>query len=94
MGALIDRLRFALDHRWSPDRMSEYLDAELVGGDRDRLERHVRDCPECDQLLRELRAMVTALGGVRGGAGRGVAAAVLAGVHQRLAEDDSDGGRA
>jgi anti-sigma factor RsiW len=88
---MIDRLRFALDHRWAPDRMSEYLDAELDPRDRDRLERHARDCPECEQLLRELKAILVELGSMRGGAGGEVAAAVLAGVHERLAEEDADG---
>lgn len=87
MGGVIDRLRFALDHRWAPRRMSEYLDAELAAPDRDRLERHTRDCPECRRLLRELGTMLAGLGRLRGGAQSGVAAGVLARVRERLAED-------
>jgi anti-sigma factor RsiW len=91
MGGMIDRLRFALDHRWAPDRMSEYLDADLDPSDRDRLERHVGDCPQCEELLRELRVVLAGLGRIRGEAARGVAAAVLAGVHERLAEEEGEG---
>ena len=29
MGGMIDRLGFVLDHRWAPDRMSDYLDGDL-----------------------------------------------------------------
>lgn len=84
MRRLIDRLRFAHDHRWSPDRMSDYIDGDLDPGGRQRIERHSRDCPECDELLRGLQAIVQELGGMRGHAGHSVAAAVLAGVHERL----------
>ena len=90
MRRLIERLRFARDHRWSPDHMSEYIDGDLDSRERSRVERHTAECPECDELLRELRAMVAALGGMRGRAGDGVAAAVLAGVQQRLARGEVD----
>ena len=92
MRGLIERLRFARDHRWSPDHMSEYLDGELARPDRERIEHHTSECPECDALLRELRSMVAALGAIGGGGGEPVAAAVLAGVQRRLAEDGRDDG--
>ena len=90
MRRLTDRLRFALDHRWSPAHMSEYLDGDLDAGGRERIEGHVRACPECQELLRGLQAMVQALGGMRGRAGEGVAAAVLAGVYERLEAGGDD----
>ena len=83
----IERLRFARDHRWAPGRMSPYLERDLDERERARVERHTRDCPECEALLRELETMVAGLGAMRGSAGRDVAAAVLAGVHARLDED-------
>ena len=89
---LISRLRFARDHRWSPDRMSDYLDADLAESDRARLERHVRECPECEELLRELTVMVRALGTTPGRVGERVAGAVLAGVRERLTDDGLNGG--
>jgi anti-sigma factor RsiW len=40
--------------QWT-DRLSEYLDGELGGGEREALERHLADCAACRQTLRELR---------------------------------------
>jgi anti-sigma factor RsiW len=68
--------------------MSEYLDGELPDGRRVRLERHMGDCPECERLLAELRAVVQGLGRLSaptGGAGSG-AAAIAAVVRGRLDE--------
>jgi anti-sigma factor RsiW len=90
MRRLIDRLRFGLDHRWAPDHMSEYLDGDLDARRRGRIERHVGDCPECEELLRALGTIVQALGGMRGRAGHGVAATVLAGVQERLEASGDD----
>ena len=84
---LRQRLRFARDHRWVHGRMSEYLEGDLESSGRTRVERHTRDCPECDELLRELTTMVDALGRMRGDAGTDVAVAVLAHVHERLDEE-------
>lgn len=84
---LRQRLRFSSDHRWVPRRVSEYLEGDLDPSGRGRVERHTRDCPECDELLRELETMVAALGSMRGSAGPDIAAAVLARVHDRLDEE-------
>ncbi len=59
---LLYRVRFRRDHAWAPDHMSGYLDGELAAAARSRMERHARDCPECDRLLAGLRAVVAALG--------------------------------
>jgi anti-sigma factor RsiW len=76
------------DHRWSPRRMSDYIDAEIDAGDRARLDRHVRDCPECRDLLSSLQSMVSTLGSLPGRPAESVAGAVLAGVHERLDAGD------
>ncbi|HEX8051658.1 MAG TPA: zf-HC2 domain-containing protein [Thermoleophilaceae bacterium] len=82
-------LSFARDHAWSQQHMSEYIDAELGARGAGRIERHTDDCPECAELLASLRMMVATLAALPGRPGQSVAAAVLAGVHDRLADDDS-----
>jgi anti-sigma factor RsiW len=52
------RVRFRRDHRWAPDRLSAYLDAELVPRSRTRLEHHLRDCPECLAALHGLERLL------------------------------------
>jgi anti-sigma factor RsiW len=42
--------------------MSDHLDGDLTPAARTRMERHVRDCPECEALLAGLRAVVAGLG--------------------------------
>ena len=85
---LLYRVQFRRDHGWVSGRMSEYLDGELVGRGRVRVERHMGDCPECERLLTELRVVVQGLGRLSaptGGGGRG-AAAISAVVRGRLDE--------
>jgi len=92
IGRLIERLRFAREHRWAQRHMSEYLDGELDRRGRERAERHTHECVECDELLASLRAMVKTLSGIGGEPARAVAASVFAGVHQRLAGGVGDDG--
>jgi anti-sigma factor RsiW len=66
---LLYRVRFRRDHQWAPAHMSEYVDGELAPAGRARMERHTRDCPECERVLAGLRALVTRLGRVGGVAG-------------------------
>jgi anti-sigma factor RsiW len=80
------RLEFVRDHRWVPPHASEYLDGELGRRERARVERHTRDCPECRELLASLRALIEALGTLRGDEERVVAGAVLASVQSRLSQ--------
>jgi anti-sigma factor RsiW len=80
------RLQFVRDHRWVPPHTSEYLDGELGPRERERVERHTQDCPECRELLATLRALIEALGTLRGNEERVVAGAVLASVQSRLSE--------
>jgi len=44
--------------------MTAYLDGELDGRDRSRLEAHLADCPHCSEYLTQLRVTIDALGHV------------------------------
>jgi predicted anti-sigma-YlaC factor YlaD len=81
---IADRIRFALDHRWSPPHMSEFLDGDLDERGSARIDRHVRDCRECRELLRSLQAIVEELGGLRAETGEPVAGVLLESVRSRL----------
>jgi hypothetical protein len=61
MDELSAKIRFWLDHRWTPGRMSDYLDGELAAGERARVERHVGECVECRRVITGLRLVVQAL---------------------------------
>ena len=61
MHKLLARIRFRRDHRWAPDRMSEYLDGELAPRRRTRIERHLAECAECRRLIARLTRLVDAL---------------------------------
>lgn len=61
MSKFSDRERFRRDHRWAPRRMSDYLDGELAGDDRDRMRLHLGECDACRRLLGSLRAIVAGL---------------------------------
>lgn len=91
MRAPLKSLRFRFDHRWVPRHASAYLDRELASAQRARLERHVDDCPECRRLLRELNALVVALGTLQDEQGEPVAHAIFSSVRGRLDERAQDG---
>ncbi len=95
-GGLIERVRFLLDHRWSPGQMSAYLDGELSESGRGRIERHVHDCHRCRELLRGLRATIAALRGIGTGEDANeeadVAPRVLAGFRERVGGGGDDDG--
>jgi predicted anti-sigma-YlaC factor YlaD len=55
------RRRFMRDHRWTQERLSDYLDGELGSGERQRVEEHVHWCPECRRVLDTLRRTVKGL---------------------------------
>jgi anti-sigma factor RsiW len=48
------------------DRLSEYLDGELAPDERIALEAHLDGCPECREVLEELRAVVATARGLPG----------------------------
>jgi anti-sigma factor RsiW len=86
MSGLIDRMRFRRDHRWAPERMSDYVEGELAAGARARIEHHLGECAECRRLLAGLRRTLDALHRLSPPSG-GVAPAVLAAfVRARLDE--------
>ena len=62
---LLQRRRMAREHGWSSPRLSEYLDRELGPAERERLEAHVRICPQCHRILGTLRSTLRALAGMR-----------------------------
>jgi anti-sigma factor RsiW len=41
------------------ERLSRYLDDELPAADRETIERHLRDCPCCEEVLQSLKFTVT-----------------------------------
>ena len=47
--------------REARERLSDYLDGELEGRETASLERHLRWCPRCRQVLRNLDRTVSAL---------------------------------
>ncbi len=61
MHELLARMKFRRDHRWAPDRMSDYLDGELASRRRARMERHVGECVQCRRLIKGLTLLVDAL---------------------------------
>lgn len=50
------------DHRCADflERLSRYLDDDLPPAERRAIERHLRDCPCCEDVLESLRFTVTA----------------------------------
>jgi anti-sigma factor RsiW len=50
------------DHRCQAflERLSRYLDDELAAPDRETIERHLRDCPCCEDVLVSLKHTVAA----------------------------------
>ena len=86
---LLYRVQFRRDHGWAPGRMSVYLDDELAPRERERLERHARDCPECERLLAGLRAVVHGLARLPAPTGSAGATRIAAAVRVRLDEPPS-----
>jgi anti-sigma factor RsiW len=79
-------LRFARDHRWTPGRLSAYLDDDLGPRARARVVRHTAECPECRGLLHSLRRLVGALAAPR--PAEPVAERLVAGLRESLARDE------
>lgn len=79
------------DHRWAPQRMSDYLDGELATRDRRRVERHTQECEECRGILRGLQRMVGKLRDVAAPAGRPDPRDLAARVKERIATDRPKG---
>jgi anti-sigma factor RsiW len=86
MRKLLHRVRRKRDHRWALSRMSDYLDDELDSSRRRRMQRHIKECPECHRLLTVLRRMVGALHRLPPPVGGADALRLAASVRQRLGE--------
>jgi anti-sigma factor RsiW len=52
------RLRRDLVCRQAVSLMTDYLDGALSSSDARRLERHLADCPDCTEYLKQLRMTV------------------------------------
>ncbi|MGZ4193673.1 MAG: anti-sigma factor family protein [Solirubrobacteraceae bacterium] len=72
--------------------MSEYVDGEMTIGGRARMERHTRECPECDRVLMGLRALVQRLGRLPAPDGGANAVRIAAAVRGRLGEPPAPSG--
>ena len=57
------------DHRWSQQHLSHYVEGDLDPRARRRLDRHARDCIECERGIRAMRALVYVSRGLGGLAG-------------------------
>jgi len=74
---LVEKRRFMREHRWTHERLSEYVDGELDEDGRARVEVHVRWCPECRRVLESLRRTVAGLMRLRVAAPEGLAIGVI-----------------
>jgi anti-sigma factor RsiW len=61
----LNSLRFMREHRWTSTHLSEYIDRELSEPDSERVEEHVRLCPQCHRILGTLRRTVGGLRSLR-----------------------------
>jgi peptide-methionine (R)-S-oxide reductase len=86
MSGFVDRARFRRDHRWVPARMSDYVEEDLGGSRRTRMERHLRECEECRRLLAGLRRTLELLHRPDAGGDRVDALRMAAAVRARLHE--------
>jgi anti-sigma factor RsiW len=84
MSGFVHRMRFRRDHRWAPERMSDYLDGELAPSARERIEHHLGECAECRRLLAGLRRTLDGLHRLSPPGGGMDAAALATSVRARL----------
>lgn len=84
MSSLLRQAGFALDHRWAPGHMSDYLDGELAPRGGARMERHIAQCEECRRVLVGLRQMLEVLPRLSGAGGMADAVEIAAAVRARL----------
>ncbi len=61
----LNSLRFMREHRWTSGHLSEYIDRELDEPSSERVEEHVRLCPQCHRMLATLRRTVSGLRSLR-----------------------------
>lgn len=85
MSSILQRARFARDHRWTPAHVSPYIEGELSRRGRSRVLRHTAECPECRAVLASLQLMLGALARLPR-AGAGEPHEIASAVRQRLRE--------
>jgi anti-sigma factor RsiW len=85
----VTRSRFRRDHRWTPNHLSEFVDGDLPGRGRSRLQRHVDKCPDCYRALVTLQRMLDRLHHLPRPDGSG-APDIAAAVRRRLDERAED----
>jgi anti-sigma factor RsiW len=78
MRAFWQRHRFTREHRFTHAHLSDYLDGELDGHRRARVETHIGLCPECRRVLAGLRRTLAALMDLRTASDTDVAGGVIA----------------
>jgi hypothetical protein len=54
------------DHQWSQQHLSHYVEGDLRLRARRRLDRHARDCVDCERGIRAMRSLVYAIPGLGG----------------------------
>jgi len=54
-------LRKKSEHEWAGETLSAYIDGELAGRERARVEQHLKECQACAENLRTLRQTVALL---------------------------------
>ncbi len=59
---MLRKRRFMRDHEWTHEHLSEYIDDELGGRERERVERHVGMCQQWRRVLATLRRTLAGLG--------------------------------
>jgi anti-sigma factor RsiW len=79
-------LRERFEHRWCARHMSAYVDGDLSGEQRRRLERHANLCPECDPMRRTLMRLTLELRHLRADPWESVAPRVI----ERWIESDRE----
>jgi anti-sigma factor (TIGR02949 family) len=47
------------------ERVTEYLDGAMTATDRARFEHHVHECPGCEEILEQLRAVIALTGALQ-----------------------------
>jgi anti-sigma factor RsiW len=72
--------------RWAQGHMSDYLDGDLAGSRRSRMQRHVKECPTCHRVLAMLGRTVASLHRLPPPVGGADARQIAASVRRRLAE--------
>ena len=84
MLAALAHLRAARDHRWTPGRLSAYLDGELGARSVARIERHLAGCGQCLAALRGLERLLRTLHGAGAEPRAEPVPDIAAGVRRRL----------